>query len=517
MTVLIVNPDTAACGQSMPAHVEEAFRRLVTARTGIMLYDYQMQHLRDTVIQACERFGYDGEADYLRSLEEKAGFSPELEFLLAGVTVGESYFFRDSGQMALLRDSLLPEMIARKRLANDCSLRIWSAGCSNGQEIYSIVMLLHEILPDFDDWALHFLATDINTSVLANATRACYGEWSLRVTPPAVVQRYFTQAGDEYVLSENIRKRARFAYLNLSEDAFPSMLTETSALDLILCRNVFIYIEPEASRTIMNRFAACLVFDGVLLLGASDHVVWPEEMLAREQIADASYLRRRPAPQISEPVVDGSPVPATQSAVVTDAMVDAALKTLGTRSWAAKNGAVKTDLQDGLSRVIKLVCEERWRDALALIEEVIAKSGVSAEIWQLKAKALANLGNLEDALRACQQSLSMEPTDKHTYLILGIVLIEQNQPQDAEIALRKAIYLDHAFLEAHHRLGLLQLRLGRRDAGLKSLSNALALAEHGDPYRGIHNAPGVNYGRFAEALRDEIRWYTDTAPGELLI
>jgi chemotaxis protein methyltransferase CheR len=508
MTASTGYPDIADREPGMVSHVEEAFRRLVTARTGIMLYDYQMPHLRDTVMQACERFGYAGEADYLHLLEEKADLSPELEFLLAGVTVGESYFFRDSAQMTLLRDKLLPEMVARKRLRNDHSLRIWSAGCSNGQEIYSIVMLLHEILPDFDAWNLHFLATDINTGALANAIRGCYSEWSLRTTSPAMAQRYFTRSGDEFVLTENIRKRARFAYLNLSEDAFPSMLTETSALDLILCRNVFIYIEPEASRAIINRFAACLVFDGLLLLGASDHVVWPEEMLAREQAEGASYLRRKLDRHIPHPAMDETPVVAPKPAV-TDAMVEAALKTLEKRGWTAKTGVVNTDRQQGLARVVELVRAERWSDAVTLVEQVIGESGASSELLQLKAKALANFGNLDDALQACQQSLSMDPTDKHTYLLQGIVLIEHGQPQQAEIALRKAIYLDHAFLEAHHHVGLLQLRMGRRDAGLKSLRNALTLAEQGDPLRGIHNAPGMNYGRFAEVLRNEIRMYAD--------
>jgi len=508
MTISTVNFDTGV-GQGMAAQLEEAFRRLLTARTGITLYDYQMPHLRDTVRLACERFGYGHEADYLLVLQEKADFSPELEYLLAGVTVGESYFFRDSGQMSLLQDNLLPEIIARKRKVNDYSLRIWSAGCSSGQEIYSIVMLLHEILPDIDGWVLHLLATDINTSALTSAMSGQYSEWSLRATPPAMAERYFTRNGDEYALTENIRKRVRFAYLNLSEDAFPSMFTETSGLDLILCRNVFIYIEPDVSRSIMNRFAACLVPDGVLLLGASDHVSWPEETLAREQTGDACYLRRREAPQVASYVAGESPALANHPAV-TDAMVAAALKTLETGSLTVEN-EVETTGQRELARIIELVRAERWRETLALIAQVIDKSGASSEILQLKAKALANLGNLEEALQACGQSIVLDPTDKHTYLMQGMVLIEHDRLPQAETALRKAIFLDYAFLEAHHHLGLLQLRLGRRDAGLKSLSNALALAERGDPHRGVHNASGMNYGRFAEVLRKEICIYADAS------
>ncbi len=499
---------------------EEALYRLITERTGIVLHDHQLPILRDAVVVACKRFGYPRAEDYRQALTEKASTSPELEFLVARITVGESYFFRDAAQMALLRQSLLPELIARKRAARDHSLRVWSAGCSNGQEIYSIAILLHELLPDIDDWTLNLLATDINTDVLTAAIRGRYREWSFRATPETALRQYFAPVGHEYELNEDIRRRVKFNYLNLSEDAYPSLLTETHTLDLILCRNVLIYIDPITIGRILNRFADCLVPDGLLLLGPSDHVNWPAESLKRIQVDDASYFRRlsglRETPPgeshtMSAAQTDETVTAHRRPAGIADEAVAEALRILGPGGKQAAPTREKTDLK-GIEHVLDLLRCERWHDTLIAIEQAIREHGDTAGLLQIRAKALANLGHLDAALQACEQSLALDPTDKHTYLIQGIVLMEHGQAQQAEAALRKAVYLDYAFAEAHHQLGLLLLRLGRREAGLKSLGNALTIAEQGDPKREIHNASGMNYGRYADILRNEIDIYAGARP-----
>jgi len=156
---------------------EEALHALIVRRTGIVLRDFQMRALRQALAEACDSFGYGDEAALLQELSRKRSSAPEFEFLLTRITIGESYFFRHAEQMALLRDELLPELIVRKRRDRDCSLRVWSAGCSSGQEIYSLVIMLCELLPDIDGWNLHFLATYINKNALADAIQGRYKEW----------------------------------------------------------------------------------------------------------------------------------------------------------------------------------------------------------------------------------------------------------------------------------------------------------------------------------------------------
>src|SRR5450631_2664425 len=170
---------------------EEAFCRLIAERTGILLQDHQLHNLRETVQKGSQRFGFDDSAQYLNELIISKGLTPPLEYLIAGVTVGESYFFRDKEQIDLLRFKLLPEMIAAKRASGNLSFRVWSAGCSQGQEIYTIALLLLELIPDIDLWRIHLLGTDINNEIVSKAIRGHYSEWSFRATPTAIRERWF--------------------------------------------------------------------------------------------------------------------------------------------------------------------------------------------------------------------------------------------------------------------------------------------------------------------------------------
>ena len=156
---------------------------------------------------------------------------------IALLTNGETYFFRDHGQFDLLRLRLLPELIERRRDAK--TLRLWSAGCSSGEEAYSLAMLLDMLLPKRDGWNILILGSDIDEAALAKARRGHYGQWSFRMAPPALKQRYFQRKGDEWMLDERIRSMVTFRTSNLIGETFPS--AELRDMDLILCRNVFIY------------------------------------------------------------------------------------------------------------------------------------------------------------------------------------------------------------------------------------------------------------------------------------
>ncbi|MBZ0106391.1 MAG: hypothetical protein K8H84_12275 [Sulfuricella denitrificans] len=486
---------------TMSASCEESLLRFIRQRTGIVLQDHQLGNLRATVARACGHFSHDCCEAYLLALQNQPRIAPELEFLVSGITVGESYFFRDAEQIGLLRNTLLPEMIARKRLAGDRVLRIWSAGCSVGQEIYTVALLLQELLPDIRNWTIHLLGTDINAEVLTAAMIGRYSEWSFRATPVAVREKYFTPVGREFELAPQTRSLVRFTYLNLTEDSFPSIMTETNALDMIFCRNVFIYLDRDVIRRVMEKFAACLQPEGVLLLGPSDLVECPDAF-CHVRAGETGYYRlsgqgteandemREAQSFLHDDVAAPKPaVPLAEPVAVPD---------------KKQTGGFSPEEKD----VIALLKSRHWEAAVELLGKQGGKVAESALLSQFQAKALANLGRYEAALAACGQSLALDPADKHTYLIQGLVLMDAGRNQEAETALRKAIYLDYLCVEAHYQLGVLQLGRGDRRGGLKSLENALSLAEKGDPGREMHDAQDMTYHRFAEILRNEISMYS---------
>lgn len=464
---------------------ESLLRQLLRSRTGIVLQSYQLETLEEVVLGACRELGYRFPEEYVRALERADGHSPEMEYLVTRITVGESYFFRDEAQIRFIEQAWLPQVIAQKA-AGDRTLRVWSAGCSAGQELYTLAILLMERLPEPRSWSLHLLGTDINTQSLAQAVTGRFTGWSLRATGEAVRTKYFERDGsDWYVVRRDLRELVRFSYLNLLEDSFPSMLTGTASMDLILCRNVFIYFDATLVGPIMEKFKASLVPGGYLLLGASDLAAEARPGLELQQWGDTFCFCR------TEGFVGGplafTPPPAARA----DEPAPPA---------AAGRGPCYPD-------VVELLRQERWDEVVRRVDDYQARGVGDAQLSQHRAKALANLGLLEDAVRESERSIDLAPLDKHTYLIKALVLLELNQPDKAAEALRKAIFLEPGFVEAHFQLGLLQLRLGERKAGMRSLSNALELAERLDPKRPVHNASGMVFGRLAEILRSEIAVY----------
>ena len=250
--------------------LEPAFMELIHNRYGLVIHVNQAQELAKTIATACNKFNYQLQ-EYLQQLKNCSSNSSLLADLVAAITVGESYFFRDKSQMYLLESKLLPDLIKHK--AHDFTLKIWSAGCSSGEEIYTLAMLLAELIPNIDIWDLYLLGTDINTTALQKATKATYGQWSMRSIPEKYLQRYFLKNGRTYDLSPEIRNLVQFKYLNLCDNSYPSIINGIFEVDLILCRNVLIYFDNELATKIMQKLSACMTKNAYLILGASDPIV----------------------------------------------------------------------------------------------------------------------------------------------------------------------------------------------------------------------------------------------------
>lgn len=202
---------------------------------------------------------------------------------------GETYFFRDHGQFDLLRLRLLPELIERRRGTK--TLRLWSAGCASGEEAYSLAMLVDMLLPERDGWEILILGSDIDQTALAKARRGHYGQWSFRMVPPALQQRYFRHKGDEWALDERIRRMVTFRAVDLIGEPFPG--GELRDMDLILCRNVFIYFDADAVAAVADKLAAALSEDGYLMTAHTELIGHRVRNLQSRLFAEGVVYQRR--------------------------------------------------------------------------------------------------------------------------------------------------------------------------------------------------------------------------------
>ena len=215
-------------------------------------------------------FGFEDPEAFTRWLISSTLSKSQIGVLAGHLTVGETYFFRDKKYFAILEEKILPELIELRRTTGKY-LRIWSAGCCTGEEPYSLAILLDKILGDTKDWNITILATDINPTFLRKASKGIYGKWSFRDTPEWVRERYFTKTKqNHFELLPKIRKRVSFTCHNLVQNAYPSSLTHTNALDLILCRNVLMYLTPDYQGYVAGKLFQCLVEGGWLITGPSE-------------------------------------------------------------------------------------------------------------------------------------------------------------------------------------------------------------------------------------------------------
>lgn len=481
-----------AASKSLPLSKmhEQAFLTLIQDQLGITIHKHQYNELHKTIQHACEKFAMNPK-DYLKKLSTSQQDSPYYEELIKGITIGETYFFRDKNQMRLLNDTILPNIIAKKREEKHLSISVWSAGSASGEEIYTIAMMLDRLLPDISHWTLNLLGTDINIHSLKKAITGIYGTWSMRSIPHDLKKRYFTHNKNQYQLVEDIKNRVRFEYLNLNDNLYPSISNGTNAQDLILCRNVLIYFDMKSTENVMRKLSASLANEGYLMLGASDPIIKSIPHLAYHFQHGAYFQRTIQQCMAQEPSIK----PVVSTTIKPNIPIKKA-KIAVPITKAIHNTARAT--------IINLINEAQFEAALSHLESDSFAPADKAFVLGARATAYANLGKLDLAARCCEQCLAIEPTNLQTYFTLAMILLEMNQLDEAERALRKVLFLDNEFILGHYQLGLLLLRNKKIEPGIKCLKNALAMVKKMPPHAHPIGFEQLDLNELQKTLENEI-------------
>ena len=266
MITAVAQPAMALDGPPDPDLVR--IRYVVYQVAGIFHPDNKLRLLLDRCSRRMKELKTESLREYFECLTIKATRQSELVALLNEITIGETCFFRSQLQLDALRQIVIPKVLEAKSGFPLRRLRIWSAGCSTGEEPYTLSMLLlEEAQGRLKDWTVEILATDLNERSLAHATNAIYGTYSTRNLTPHYRQRYFTVAGDQLQVQPAVRSRITFSRLNLSDDA---RMTFMKSMDVIFCCNVLIYFDLISKRRVIQHFYNNLLPHGYLFLGHSE-------------------------------------------------------------------------------------------------------------------------------------------------------------------------------------------------------------------------------------------------------
>ena len=205
--------------------------------------------------------------DYYRFIRYDKNYDDELTAIIDLLTVNETYFFREQNQLKAFSEEILNELREKNRASR--SLRIWSAGCSTGEEPYTLAMLINEN-GDFSGWDIEIYGSDINQRVLQAARKGIYRKNSFRTADPYFVGKYFTDEDGSFRISDGIKKYVNFSYLNLLD---PLKTRFLGKMDIVLCRNVLIYFDGPSRKRVIENFYGRLVEGGYLLLGHAGSLI----------------------------------------------------------------------------------------------------------------------------------------------------------------------------------------------------------------------------------------------------
>ena len=240
------------------------FREFIYEECGVSLGIEKRAFLESRLRRRMNELGIKSGWEYYCIIKAPDTRAQELPTLLDSLMICETSFFRNQPQFDLLREVVLPKLVANKEKAGTRLLRVWSAGCSTGQEPYSAVMTLLESLPDLDSWTIRVFASDLSFTALERAHYGLYRADQMKGLDPQRIAKYFRPENGHYVMKEDVRKRVIFDYHNLKHD------NGLRGLDIVFCRNVMIYFDAEEQRKLVNRFANCLVPGGFLFLGHAE-------------------------------------------------------------------------------------------------------------------------------------------------------------------------------------------------------------------------------------------------------
>lgn len=216
----------------------------------------------------------------------RRGGDPQLRIAVTeAMTTNETSFFRDRQPFEDLKNELLPDMLADRKISR--RLRIWCAATATGQEPYTIAMLLNEFLPDVAQWRIEIVATDIAHKALDRAKSGLYSQFEVqRGLPIQLMMKYFDQVPQGWQVKDRLRKMITWKQLNLLD-----RFSHLGRFDIVFCRNVLIYFETETKTDILNRVRDVIAPDGYLFLGAAETVLGICDRFQRHSICRSAVYR----------------------------------------------------------------------------------------------------------------------------------------------------------------------------------------------------------------------------------
>ena len=466
---------------------------LIHKRCGLY-FDENESNLNFSLKQRMQILGVDLDEYYSRLTNENE--EKEFRELLNLLTIKHTYFFRNQPQFEALSQIVLPQLIRDNASSDKSSLTIWSAGCSTGQEPYSIAMVLLDTIEDIENWNVNIIGTDISKEALNLAETGIYNDSSMKYTRKDTIAKYFdllrTSNGKvEYKIKDRVKKIARFSYLNLVEDTFPHNP------DIIFCRNVMIYFDANVVKELIEKFRGCLAEDGYLFIGHSESItnspsgfemnIFGEGIFYHKISQTKTKLKKTRKPVFAKPKTTHE-----QKILFDGQKVEPMFQ--------------PKDPDSIIIRIEDYANTKNYDQALALIQKAQESNFDDPKLYYWHAFILIN----QNQRGRAKLLLNDIVIRKHTlfvpiYYLYGTILLQEQSSKESIKFFKKALYLDPAFILARSGLAAALKKQGKTKQALKEYENLLNeipkdCFDHKVKYGG-----GFTYETIANTCWDNIR------------
>ncbi len=455
---------------------------------GLRYLPHQWSDLLRLLKPAAQELHFENVDLCLSWLEHGTQSEEEVSCLAKHLTIGESYFFREIAVFSMLRDVVLPEILRRKSETGDSLLRVWSAGCSTGEEVYTIAISIASLLREDSGMRVQILGTDVNPVAVERAQRGVYRDWSFRDMGSDLIDTWFTVDEEKrYTVSDRLRSMVEFKLLNLVEvSKYPS------GMDIIFCRNVLMYFTRPAVQEMVSGFKYALRPDGWMVPSQTETTLinqpglegvrFGDVTLFRHQQPEPGLFRTKPSTAIEESGLE-SPEPQIRS--LRFSFDDILPPTVLERSLHAKTVSnLQEEMRDLLLPDIPQVDSRASFDELIHAEATDhgatdrVETEAGAESWTAdRARELADAGRLEEARVVAEHAVAADKMQPFNHFILATVLRELGETNRALQSFDLALYLDSKYIPAHFGIGSLYRFLGKPEKSSRHLKIALALLE----------------------------------------
>ena len=442
--------------QPLPPGLHQAFADLAYDRFGLRFAGSRASHLDLAVRRAAEELGEENAGRVLERV--RAGDRDACSTLASALTVGETYFFRQPEHFAFVGERLSALAAAEPGRR----FRLWSAGCSSGEEAYSLALVARTLFGEDAASRVEILASDINDLMLARAREGVYREWSFRGVAEEARRRWFRPDGRRYRIADEVRSFVRFSQINLSDVRSGDWPED---VDVLLCRNVLVYFDDASAGRVAARLAETLRPGGVLLPGPADPLVRVPTLAAERQRGFLVYVRRGAEARGADPIT-----PAAIRAGVLPA--------------PAASPSVARRTSPPPARPPPFVAAQRGGGPLPRARDHVRRQ------------------ELDAAMAALSDAERETPFDPEVYVLRSLVHHQRGEAEEALRDANRALMLDRSEPYPHVLAAVAQLALYERALAARSLARAEALLSDADVADPVRHADGLTVAELREHLRE---------------